>query len=54
MRGTGSDNDLVYSDKRTANSGRLTSVVLSIDSRDDAIVYGSCLKEYLEREFLPT
>ena len=29
-----------------------TSAVLSIDGSDDAIVYGNCLKEYLEREFL--
>lgn len=29
-----------------------TSVVLSIDGSDDAIVYGNTLKEYLEREFL--
>jgi len=29
-----------------------SSVVLSIDGSDDAIVYGSSLKEYLEREFL--
>jgi hypothetical protein len=29
-----------------------SSVVLSIDGSDDAIVYGNSLKEYLEREFL--
>jgi hypothetical protein len=29
-----------------------SSVVLSIDDSDDAIVYGNSLKEYLEREFL--
>jgi SMI1/KNR4 family protein SUKH-1 len=29
-----------------------SSVVLSIHGTDDAIVYGSSLKEYLEREFL--
>jgi hypothetical protein len=31
-----------------------SSVVLSIDGSDDAIVYGNSLKEYLEREFLAT
>jgi hypothetical protein len=30
-----------------------SSVVLSIDGGDDAIVYGNSLKAYLEREFLP-
>jgi hypothetical protein len=29
-----------------------SSVVLSIDGSDDAIVYGNSLKEYLEKEFL--
>jgi len=29
-----------------------SSVVLSIDGSDDAIIYGNSLKEYLEREFL--
>jgi hypothetical protein len=29
-----------------------SSVVLSIDGSDDAIVYGNSLKEYLEREFI--
>jgi hypothetical protein len=29
-----------------------SSVVLSIDGSDDAIVYGNSLQEYLEREFL--
>jgi len=31
---------------------RDSSVVLSVDGSDDAIVYGNSLKEYLEREFL--
>lgn len=31
-----------------------SSVVLSIDGPDDAIVYGNSLQEYLEREFLRT
>jgi hypothetical protein len=31
-----------------------SSVVLSIDGSDDAIVYGNSLKEYLEMEFLAT
>src|SRR5436190_441910 len=43
----------IYGRRYLVCTSRLdSSVVLSIDGSDDAIVYGNSLKEYLEREFL--